>query len=222
MEVSKKRKRKPRVDYKSYEGSMVGDCKVIAYKAPAGKHPARFEVLCSCGNYFTCIGNNLLTGKVRSCGCYRSSYMRSTKSKRDEWYSYIGSRFGLLTVLGLEELDDSINGRVYLYEVGCYCGNVFKIAREHLMYNHVVSCGCIQSVSNRASHFVRKLGLGRVSVEDWFSDSYFSGIGLGLDSSGSWDGTYYVYGSSGEVIQSGFSKFKDAFVVSRSLGLLEG
>lgn len=45
-----------------------------------GRMRCTFECLCECGNIVTLERQNVLYGKVRSCGCYKKEYLKATRS----------------------------------------------------------------------------------------------------------------------------------------------
>lgn len=87
------------------------------------------KVRCDCGTIKTCNRSNIVSGKVKSCGCIRRGRKRTDILK-----SHVGERFGKLIVI--EELH---GGRV---KTQCDCGNIKIVNKAHLLLGNITSCGC--------------------------------------------------------------------------------
>ena len=99
-----------------------------------------WECQCDCGNTKIIYGARLRNGSELSCGC-------NDKDKRNEKGQFIkgqvktdytGKRFGMLTVLGL----DKIENRCSWWKVKCDCGTVKSVRGNTLKV--IRSCGCIK------------------------------------------------------------------------------
>lgn len=73
---------------------------------------------CSCENHTQKIieGGELRRGKTKSCGCYRSELMKSTKKK-----DLTGQRYGELTII--EDSGQRANDGSIYWKCSCTCGN---------------------------------------------------------------------------------------------------
>ena len=87
---------------------------------------------CDCGNEKVINRSNVVSGKVKSCGC--ASFGRHVIYKNT-----VGKIFGKLTVL--EELG---KGKVLCK---CECGNTKIINKGHLLNGDIKSCGCLMKKS---------------------------------------------------------------------------
>lgn len=90
---------------------------------------------CDCGNTKVIRGNDLTSGKVNSCGCYRSELF-AEKRKVD----LTGQKFGKLTankIIGQKE-----DGN-YMWECICECGNTITVPTSDLNSGNTKSCGCL-------------------------------------------------------------------------------
>ncbi len=125
------------------------------------KSGKKWKVKCDCGAEKVVIGNCLLRGSTRSCGCYRKEKLRNSFKSDIK-----GQRFGRL--LTLEDVGTDKHGNI-LWECICDCGKKLTVAGNSLRTGHTKSCGCysIEIVSERQKSRKRDLtGLtfGRLSV----------------------------------------------------------
>jgi len=79
----------------------------------------------------------LLSGRIKSCGCLRN------KPRED----LSGKRFGMLTVLSLEDND---HAKGYLWKCRCDCGNEISVKSTLLTSGRRQDCGCMHP--NRDKH----------------------------------------------------------------------
>lgn len=95
---------------------------------------------CDCGNEILASSKNLVTGRVRSCGCLRrESYTRLATDHR-------GRRYGKL--VALEPLEEREGGGV-LWRCRCDCGNEVKVRGNFLSSGKRRSCGkCLPGKNN--------------------------------------------------------------------------
>lgn len=92
---------------------------------------------CDCGNVKNIIGSDLKSGKVVSCGCYKSKNM-SERNVKD----LTGQRFGRLTVI--KRYGSDKNQRA-LWICKCDCGNECVVGVQNLLKGVTKSCGCLRS-----------------------------------------------------------------------------
>lgn len=113
---------------------------------------------CDCGNEITVESNNLRTGKVQSCGC-KTKELISNKLKKN----LIGKRFNKLLVL--EESNERIRNEI-TWVCLCDCGNIKKVTTDHLMSNHVKSCGCLQESKGKKLELIGQT-FGKLTVTEY-------------------------------------------------------
>ena len=108
-----------------------------------GKHYVQWRCLCDCGNETITITQNLVSGSIKSCGCYNPHKLQDLS----------GQKFGKLTVIGLVESYVNQNGRKLIrYECECECGNHILALANTLRAGDVMSCGC--SVNSKGEKIV--------------------------------------------------------------------
>lgn len=93
---------------------------------------------CDCGNIKDCVGNNLRSGNLRSCGCLYHKHE-----------NLVGRVFGRWTVL--EENGQDKNGN-YLWLCKCECGNSKTVSGSLLKNNQSKSCGCYNKERSKEVH----------------------------------------------------------------------
>ena len=89
-------------------------------------------VRCDCGTVKTVNKSNVVSGKVKSCGCSRRG-----RKRNDVLIDRTGEKFGKLTVL------KELHGGYVLCK--CDCGKVKKINKGHMLAGDITSCGCNMS-----------------------------------------------------------------------------
>lgn len=115
-----------------------------------------WECRCDCGNTVEVCGEHLKAGHTKSCGCLASEFSGEDLSE---------SRFGRLTVVGFAEVRKRGNGRSYIWECKCDCGNTHMVDATALKMGYVRSCGCLANeVRGKASitHGKRRTSLYNV------------------------------------------------------------
>ena len=113
---------------KTLTGSRFGSLTVIDFDHVSNLGHSYWLCECDCGNIKIIRGSELTTGRILSCGCIR----------RDR-ESLVDSRFGRLTVIGLDHYDSRHNSH-WLCE--CDCGNQIVVVRGSLTTGNTTSCGC--------------------------------------------------------------------------------
>jgi len=125
MSVSKSIPIPPRVQ--DLTGRRFGRWTVLGYAGKKnGSH--RWHCRCDCGIERIVAGENLKRGDTKSCGCYHSERVRSSRT------DLTGKKFGWLTAeayLG--------NSR---WQCRCDCGRETTVKTSHLKSGHTRSCGC--------------------------------------------------------------------------------
>lgn len=108
---------------------------------------------CDCGNEVTATTDLLRRGSVKSCGCLN----RENRLGSD----LTGQIFGRLTVVGLA----GIRNKETYWTCKCSCGNLVEVARQRLINNLVVSCGCLhreKADENRKKTYFRGTNIGLI------------------------------------------------------------
>lgn len=95
-----------------------------------------YECTCDCGNKYVGIGSKLISGDVKSCGCYNLKKIAERFSK-----DLTDKRFGKLVVL--EKSDRRIDGRI-VWKCKCDCGNECFVPSNNLISGNTKSCGCLR------------------------------------------------------------------------------
>lgn len=115
-------------------GQTFGKLLVLsnAGKDKGGKY--MWNCLCECGNTAVVLGNNLRSGRTKSCG-------HCPKGPQDD---LTGRTFGDLLVLGLAGKDK--NSR-YVWNCKCKCGRNIDVPGYRLKNGAVTSCGHCKDVS---------------------------------------------------------------------------
>jgi hypothetical protein len=93
---------------------------------------------CECGNIKSIRGDGLRNGTVLNCGCEK-------KKRIDLDPSFIGQKFGRLTVIERDLSKPSGRGYPSYWLCQCECGNVKSISKQSLNSGKVKSCGCLRS-----------------------------------------------------------------------------
>ena len=94
---------------------------------------ATWNCLCECGNKVIVRGSDLISGKIKSCGCFKTDYLKT---------NLIGQKFGKLTVLS-ETSQRSNNSIIWLCK--CECGKEVLVSTNCLTTGNTQSCGCLVS-----------------------------------------------------------------------------
>ena len=124
-------------------GKIFGNLKVISLneevtvKRQSTAHQKFYNCKCNCGN--TCVvGYSELKHKI-DCGCGE----KLRRQRRIRKPIPIGSRFGRLTVVGINEEVTVERKREVYYDCICDCGNRTIVARYALTMGKTRSCGCL-------------------------------------------------------------------------------
>jgi hypothetical protein len=89
---------------------------------------------CGCGKQCVVVGEDLRSGKTRSCGCLRAE----ASSKRSS--DLTGATFGLWRVI--ERAGASSSGEALWLCVCNGCGIERRVRSSQLMWGRSLSCGC--------------------------------------------------------------------------------
>lgn len=101
--------------------------------APKRNYRIYFNCRCDCGKDHLAYKANLLSGRVGSCGCGKSSAVSRAVVK-----DLVGQRFGRLLVIG----HAGRRRRFVLWKCLCDCGNEKAVSTGDLKHCGTISCGC--------------------------------------------------------------------------------
>ena len=110
------------------------------YVSPKGMHRVQWACICYCGNTTIVGARHLISGGIRSCGCFQKEKI-SKRCRKD----MLGLRFGRLTVI--EEAEPRIKSdgiHVIRWRCLCDCGNHVIVDGSLLRSGNTKSCGCLQ------------------------------------------------------------------------------
>ena len=102
-----------------------------------GRKSNGFLCRCKCGNEIFVRRHSLISGKVKSCGCFRSDNLMAE--------DLVGQKFGKLTVLSFDKI---LNKHTY-WLCNCECGKITSVRSDQLKDGTTKSCGCFLSESTR-------------------------------------------------------------------------
>ena len=123
-----------------------------------GKNRIRWRCQCDCGNDTTVIGSNLISGSIKSCGCFRREHMSKKQFK-----NLIGQKFGRLTVLEFVKID---SGHA-VWKCLCNCGNKLNVLSNNLRNGNTKSCGCLRHKDLQNQKFGRLTALESIGTDKW-------------------------------------------------------
>lgn len=121
-------------------GDTFGELTVIEqlpYKIRNGKKQRQFLTQCSCGEFVSISGAELLRKEIHRCQKCNNKLSSERTVIREE-----GNKYGKLTVI--EEAGRDKDGRV-LWRCQCDCGNEKITLGKSLRAGLVLSCGCLHS-----------------------------------------------------------------------------
>lgn len=100
-----------------------------------------WKCICDCGNEKIVRSNDLISGKVKSCGC-----LKKEKIREERLQNLTGKKFGLLTVLSIDY--DKTNPPNYYWKCLCECGNFHSVKTSDLNSGNTKSCGCLSKTKS--------------------------------------------------------------------------
>lgn len=121
-------------------GDTFGELTVIEQlpsKIRSGKKQRQFLTQCSCGEFVSISGAELLRKEIHRCQKCNNKLTSERSVVREE-----GNKYGKLTVI--EEAGRDKDGRV-LWRCQCDCGNEKITLGKSLRAGLVLSCGCLHS-----------------------------------------------------------------------------
>ena len=117
---------------KNISNQTFGLLTAIERKGSDNSHKALWLCQCECGNTATVRASDLISGKISSCGCIKTSLLSE---------NLIGKRFGRLSVINKGEKQKG----QFTWLCECDCGNEIYVTTNHLTTGNTQSCGCLSS-----------------------------------------------------------------------------
>ena len=106
---------------------------------PNSKRKAwHWKCKCICGKYSVVVGNKLLNGSTKSCGCWIKYYLKNIIRKPFN-LDLTGQKFGRLTVLNFSHKGPAAKT---WWNCICDCTSVLTANSNSLRTGHTKSCGC--------------------------------------------------------------------------------
>lgn len=124
---------KKRTTVKNLIGQKFGRLTVIERHGSDKNNKATWDCLCDCGKQVVIRGSDLISGKIKSCGCLKTELLSENLT---------GKTFGRLTVICPTE--QRISGNI-AWQCKCECGNICIVSTNHLITGNTQSCGCLSS-----------------------------------------------------------------------------
>lgn len=107
---------------------------------PGTRTDKYWDCVCTCGGSNTVSSYNLLSGKIKSCGCILAEYQKRFNENAVLKYDLTGKTFGRWTVLGR----DWYIGRAHVrWLCRCSCGTEKSLDGGYLRNGTSKSCGCL-------------------------------------------------------------------------------
>lgn len=94
---------------------------------------------CDCGNEHDVIAADLISGHIKSCGCYNLDKIRERNT-----IDITGQRFGkLIAIKSTNKIDPK--SKMFLWEFKCDCGTTKTLPVGWVTCGNTTSCGCTKS-----------------------------------------------------------------------------
>lgn len=98
---------------------------------------------CECGKEVSIARNDLITGKIKSCGClYKDNGLKTAKRNLKD---LTGKKFNKLLVIGLDRIEEKIYSKgdkrnIYYWKCRCDCGEEVIISGKRLKDGRIKDC----------------------------------------------------------------------------------
>ena len=137
---NKKNNDQENIDYSQFIGKTFNELKIlnITKSRENSKIISRCECLCSCGKKVNLRFSSVIHGHVKSCGHLRREKILA------KYKSYIGRKFGELTILNVIELREN-SELVRRFECLCSCGKKTTPRVGSVIHGYTSSCGHLAS-----------------------------------------------------------------------------
>lgn len=136
-------------------GKQFGYLTVLSYnkELSSQKKQTYWTCKCICGNITNVEKQNLINGRISTCGC-KIKRNEDQKKKREQ---LIGEKFNKLTILSVDEEKTKEKKRTY-YNCICDCGNKTIVPASQLFNGHTKSCGCYSEEVKRLNNLIDLTG----------------------------------------------------------------
>ena len=127
-----------------------------------------WECRCECGTIKTVRGNDLRSGKIKSCGCLgKEKRLQANQQRREKninnptYYNDLSNqKFGRLLVLEFDKeytikKQQELGNKNSWWKCQCDCGNIIYVNSSSLKSGHTRSCGCLQK--DKAKESIKKI-----------------------------------------------------------------
>lgn len=141
-------------------GQQFGRLTVLYDSGKRYRNKVIWTCQCECGTIKDILGNDLIQGKVKSCGCYKSEKMRK---------NLINQRFGKLTVIEDTKKQNSHGSKIYLCQ--CDCGKTIEVDTNHLTTGNTQSCGCLRRNRIAKGKDITNQHFGHLTALYWTGES---------------------------------------------------
>lgn len=139
--------------HRDLSGEEINGIQILSEIGKNGYGKYEYRCKCVCGKIFNVVGEALLSGKTKSCGCSR-------KKLRSRLIDITGKRFDSLVVLWY-------NKNTGKWHCKCDCGNECEHTGTRLRNGTVKSCGCLKKVARRVR------GSKNRTYPDWFIEELY-------------------------------------------------
>ena len=183
------------INHNDIIGKKIGKLTVISLDHISSRRYF-YKCKCDCGNEVIKRRDALLNNLRLECDeCYKKSVTESAVNE------FIGKKFGRLTVISLDHLEEDNGGQNQIYySCRCDCGNIKVVNKHALASGTIKSCGCFRSESARESHITHGMS-GTKFYKTW--SCIISRCTNQNDSS------YYNYGARGITVCDRWLKFEN-------------
>lgn len=141
------------IGHRDLSGEEINGIIVLSENGKNSYGKYTYHCICHCGKEFDVVGEALLSGKTKSCGCAR-------KKMKSRLIDITGKTFDKLTVLWYNNITSKWNCR-------CECGNECEHTGTRLRSGMVKSCGCLKKVARRVK------GSKNRTYPDWFIEELY-------------------------------------------------
>ena len=126
-------------------GRAFGRLMAEARIASSANGKTMWRCRCSCGQVVEVLANSLVSGRTRSCGCFRRECVAEVGAGRI--INLTGRRFGRLLV---SERGDGLSTEEARWRCRCDCGRITEVRSSTLRHGTTRSCGCLARELARA------------------------------------------------------------------------
>lgn len=120
---------------------------------------AKWLCQCTCGNETVVMGQRLINGKTKSCGCLRGEHFQ-------KYEDISGKKFNMLTVIEPVRIMDNRNRKngTIKWNCLCECGNTTILTKYLITSGTVKSCGCYKTQKMKNGELHLKHGYAKTRI----------------------------------------------------------